>query len=76
MMIILFCLLILYVIWPRVVCQERCKHWFIKECKDTMKTRKSVLASFRTNITSENLSKFRIARGRARRGCRENKRAR
>ena len=39
-----------------------------------MKARKSALASFRTNITSENLSNSRIARARARRACRENKR--
>ena len=40
-----------------------------------MKARKSALASFKTNITSENLSNFRIARAKARRTCRENKRA-
>ena len=40
-----------------------------------MKARKSALASFDTNITSENLSNFRIARAKARQICRENKRA-
>ena len=40
-----------------------------------MKARKSALASFKTNITSENLSNFTIARAKARRACRENKRA-
>ena len=40
-----------------------------------MKAWKSALASFKTNITSENLSNFRIARAKARRACRENKRA-
>ena len=40
-----------------------------------MKARKSALASFKTIITSENLSNFRIARAKARRACRENKRA-
>ena len=56
--------------------KKRCKPWFNTECKDAMKARKSALASFKTNITSENLSNFRIARARARRAYRENKRAR
>ena len=55
--------------------EKRSKPWFNTECKDAMKTRKSALASFKTNITSENLSNFRIARAKARRACRENKRA-
>ena len=55
--------------------KKRCKLWFNTECKDTMKARKSALASFKTNITSKNLSNFRISRARARRACRENKRA-
>ena len=55
--------------------KKRCKPWFNTECKDAMKARKSTLASFKTNITSENLSNFRIARAKARRACRENKRA-
>ena len=55
--------------------KKRCKPWFNMECKDAMKARKSALASFKTNITSENLSNFRIARAKARRACRENKRA-
>ena len=54
--------------------KKRCKPWFNTECKDVMKARKSALASFKTNITSENLSNFRIARAKARRACRENKR--
>ena len=40
--------------------KERCKYWFNTECKDAIKARKSALASFKTNITSENLSNFRI----------------
>ena len=40
-----------------------------------MKARKLAFASFKTNITSENLSNFRIARAKARRACRVNKRA-
>ena len=55
--------------------KKRCKPWFNTECKEAMKARKSALASFKTNITSENLSNFRIARAKARRACRENKRA-
>ena len=55
--------------------KKRCKPWFNTECIDTMKARKSALASFKTNITSENLSNFRIARAKASRACRENKRA-
>ena len=35
--------------------KKRCKPWFNTACKDAMKDRKSVLASFKTNITSENL---------------------
>ena len=62
---------------PRTTAKQkkRCKPWFNMECKDAMKARKSALASFKTNITSENLSNFRIARAKARRACRENKRA-
>ena len=55
--------------------KKRCKPWFNTECKDAMKARKSALASFKPNITSENLSNYRIARAKARRACRENKRA-
>ena len=40
-----------------------------------MKVRNSALASLKKNITSENLSNFRIARAKARRACRNNKRA-
>ena len=41
--------------------KKRCKPWFNMECKDAMKARKSAVASFKTNITSENLTHFRIA---------------
>ena len=54
--------------------KKRCKPWFNTECKDAMKARKSVLVRFKTNITTENLSNFRMARAKARRACRENKR--
>ena len=40
-----------------------------------MKARKSALVRFKTNITADNLSNFRIARAKARRTCRDNKRA-
>ena len=46
--------------------KKRCKPWFNMACKDAMKARKSTLASFKTNITSENLSNFWIARAKAR----------
>ena len=55
--------------------KKRCKPWFNTECKDAMKARKAAVTNFKTNITSENLSYFRIARAKARRACRENKRA-
>ena len=48
---------------------------FTLECKDAMKARKAALTNLKTNSTSENLSNFRIARAKARRACRENKRA-
>ena len=62
---------------PRATAKQkkRCKPWFNTECKDALKARKSAVASFKTNITSENLSNFRIARAKARRACHENKRA-
>ena len=47
--------------------KKRCKPWFNTECKDAMKARKSALASFKANITSENLTNFRIAGAKARR---------
>ena len=56
--------------------KKRCKPWFNTECKDAMKARKSTLLRFNTNITTDNLSNFTIARAKARRSCRENKRAR
>ena len=40
-----------------------------------MKARKVAITNFKSNITSENLSNFRIARAMARRACRENNRA-
>ena len=54
--------------------EKRCKPWFNTECKDAKKARKSALTSLKTNITSENLSNFRIARAKAGRACHENKR--
>ena len=54
--------------------KTRCKLWYNTECKDALKAKKSDLAIFRTNITSENLCNFRIARAGARRPCREYKR--
>ena len=62
---------------PRTTAKQkkRCKPWFNTECKDAIKARKETLTSFKTNITSENLSNFRVARAKARRTCRENKRA-
>ena len=75
-----------YVLLLRVVCKKTRQNQrnavslgltrYVKtECKDAMKARMSSLASFKTNITSENLSNFRIARAKARRACRENKHA-
>ena len=62
---------------PRAMAKQkkRCKPWFNTECKDAMKARKSALVRFKTNITADNLSNFRIARAKARRACRDNKRA-
>ena len=51
--------------------KKRCTLWINAVCKVVMKARKSALLRFRTNITTDKLSKFRIAR----RACRENKRA-
>ena len=45
--------------------KKRCKPWFNMECKDAMKPRKSALASFKTNITSDNMSNVRIAQAKA-----------
>ena len=68
-----------YVLLLRVVCQktrqETLQALVNTDCKDAMKAWRSALESFKTNITSENLSNFRIARAKARRPCRENKRA-
>ena len=62
---------------PRTTAKQkkRCKPWFNTECKDALKARKSALVRFKTNITTDNLSNFRVARAKARRACRENKRA-
>ena len=59
---------------PRATAKQkkRCKPWFNTECKDAMKARKSALVRFKTNITADNLSNFRIARAKARRACRDN----
>ena len=54
--------------------KKRCKPWFNTERKDAMKAMKSALTNFKTNITSQKLGNFRIARAKARRACRENKR--
>ena len=64
-----------YVILPRNTAKQkkRCKPWFNTDCKDAMKARKSALVRFKTNITADNLSNFRIARAKARRACRDNK---
>ena len=51
--------------------KKRCKPWFNTECKDALKARKSALVRFKTNITTDNLSNFRVARAKARRACRE-----
>ena len=55
--------------------KKRCKPWFNTECKSSLKARKSALVRFKTNITADNLSNFRIVRAKARRACRDNKRA-
>ena len=55
--------------------KKRCKPWFNTECKDALKARKSALVRFKTNITIGNLGNFRVVRAKARRACRENKRA-
>ena len=62
---------------PRTTAKQkkRCKPWFNTKCKDALKARKSALVRFKTNITTDNLNNFRVARAKARRACRENKRA-
>ena len=62
---------------PRTTAKQkkRCRPWFNTECKDALKARKSALVRFKTNITTDNLSNFRVARAKARRACHENKRA-
>ena len=63
---------------PRTTAKQkkRSKPWCNTEYKDALKARKSALVRFKTNITTDNLSNFRIARAKARRACHENKRAR
>ena len=53
--------------------KKRCKPWFNTECKDAIKTRKSALVRFKTNMTTENLSNFSVAQAKARRAWRESK---
>ena len=45
--------------------KKRCKPRFNTECKDALKARKSALVRFKTNIISDNLSNFRVARAKA-----------
>ena len=72
---------VLYIIakscMPRTTAKQKKqkKPWFNTEGKDAMKARKAAVTNFKTNITSENLSNFRVARAKARRACRENNRA-
>ena len=49
--------------------KKRCKPWFNTECKDAMKAKKAAVDHLKTNITSENLSNFRIARAKTRIAC-------
>ena len=69
----LFCLLIFYVIFLRVygnvASPGLTQNVKINECQ------KGSFGEFKTNITTENLSNVRVARAKARRVCRENKRA-
>ena len=55
---------------PRTTAMQNkhCKPWFNTECKDALKAKKSALVRFKTNITAENLSNFRVARAKARLG--------
>ena len=54
--------------------------FYTRPCAYTIKkcvahARKSTLTNVKTNITSENLSNYRVARAKTRRACRENTRA-
>ena len=41
--------------------KKRCKPSFNTKCKDALKARKSALVMFKTNITTDNISNFRVA---------------
>ena len=51
------------------------KPWFNDNCKKAIEERKSALRQFNLRPTQENLSKFKIARARARRSIKQSKRA-
>ena len=51
------------------------KPWFNDDCKKAIAERKSVLRQFNLRPIQENLSKFKIARAKARRTIKQNKRA-
>ena len=51
------------------------KPWFNDDCKKAIAERKSVLRQFNLRPTHENLSKFKIARAKARRTIKQSKRA-
>ena len=50
------------------------KPWFSDDCKNAIAERKSVLRQFNLRPTHENLSKFKIARAKARRTIKQSKR--
>ena len=51
------------------------KSWFNDDCKKAIAERKSILRQFNLRPTQENLSKFKIARAKARRTIKQSKRA-
>ena len=51
------------------------KPWFNDDCKKAIAERKSVLRQFNMRPTHENISKFKIARAKARRTIKQSKRA-
>ena len=51
------------------------KPWFNNDCKKAIAERKSVLRQFNLRPTQDNLSKFKIARAKARRTIKQSKRA-
>ena len=55
--------------------KHRNKPWFNDDCKKAIAERKSVLRQFNLRPTQENLSKFKIARAKARRTIEQSKRA-